>query len=361
MEKIDLRNLTIDEMEAFILSLNEKKYRAKQLYEWINRHFVTDFGEMSNLPAALIAKLSEVSAIPTVNLRKKLTSEDNFTIKFLFSAPNSNIIQGDEIYFEGVLLRYDHGNTVCVSSQAGCRMGCVFCASGANGFIRNLTAGEMAAQVYAVSKDIGEPISNVVLMGSGEPFDNFDGTIKFTQIINSHDGLNVGRRHITVSTCGITDKIWAMFENDIQVTLAVSLHAPNDAIRGKLMPVSKKYPLDGLLKACKAYADKTRRRISFEYALIDGVNDDVKHAEELAGRLRNMLCHVNLIPLNGVTVGSRALPYKASGKETVERFVRTLNINNIGTTVRRRLGSDINAACGQLVSEYRTKVVEQCE
>jgi 23S rRNA (adenine2503-C2)-methyltransferase len=359
---VDLRNLTAEEMEGYVLGLGEKKYRAKQLYEWINRHGVTDFAEMTNLPKPLIAKISETAVIPRLELRKKMVSEDSFTIKFLFSAQRSNIMDGD-VFFESVLLRYDHGSTVCVSSQAGCRMGCVFCASGANGFIRNLTAGEMAQQVYKISEDARgkrqeKGVTNVVLMGSGEPFDNFDETIRFTRIINSHEGANIGKRHITVSTCGITDRIWELLERDIQVTLAVSLHAPNDELRRTLMPVTKKYPLEGLLKACKAYADKTRRRISFEYALIDGVNDGPHHAEELAGRLRNMLCHVNLIPLNGISdvKGSpvQARKYKGSGKETVERFARALNANNIGTTIRRRLGSDINAACGQLVaSELR--------
>jgi len=358
VELLDLRNMTITEIEEFILGLGEKKYRARQLYEWINKHGSTDFSTMTNLPASLITKISGAAVLPTLEIQKKIVSEDNFTIKFLFSTRKDIIIDNGKVLFESVLLRYNHGNTVCISSQAGCRMACAFCASGKNGFIRNLSAGEMAAQVYAIARNIGENISNVVLMGCGEPFDNFEQTLKFIQIINSHEGANIGRRHITVSTCGLTDRIWELLERDLQITLAVSLHAPNDEIRRKIMPINKKYPLDDLLQACKSYADKTKRRISFEYALIEGVNDSAANAEELAKRLRNMLCHVNLIPFNaGVSPTQPAVkinaPLRASSKETVEHFAKILNSNNIDTTIRRRLGGDISAACGQLVSTYR--------
>jgi len=357
MKKTDLRNLTITEMEQLALTLSEKKYRGRQLYEWINKHGVTTFEEMTNLPAALITKITATATLPTLAMKKKLISEDKFTTKFLFSASKSDIIEDEadssngEILFESVLLRYNHGNTICISSQAGCRMGCIFCASAKSGFIRNLTPGEMAAQVYAIAKEIGEPINNIVLMGCGEPLDNFVNTVKFITIINSHEGANIGRRHITISTCGLADEIYDLMENDISISLAVSLHAPNDTIRKKLMPITKKHPTEDLLKACKAYSDKTKRRISFEYSLIEGINDSTKHAEELAALLRNMLCHVNLIPFN---ISEHVSQFKPSNKETIEKFAKTLNTNNIETTIRRRLGSDIGAACGQLVSKYQT-------
>ena len=274
----------------------------------------------------------------------KLVSQKDGTRKYLFALENGSVI-------ESVLMKYEYGNTVCISTQAGCRMGCQFCASTLDGVERSLTAGEMLSQVYEIQKDCGERVSGVVLMGSGEPLDNYENVLKFLRLINDRKGQNMGQRHITLSTCGLIDKIYELAEENLQITLAVSLHAPNDGIRNSIMPISRANPMDTLLSACRAYAEKTKRRITFEYAMMQGVNDSDACARELAGRLRHMLCHVNLIPVNDV----KERAFVKSSDERVRRFAAILQDNSVETTVRRRLGSDIDAACGQLRRGYLKK------
>ena len=280
--------------------------------------------------------LDENLYISESDILKKQVSADG-TVKYLFGLRDKNAI-------ESVFMRYNHGNTVCVSTQVGCRMGCAFCDSAIGGLDRNLSPSEMLMQVMAVQKDMGERVSNVVLMGIGEPLDNFGNTVKFLELLNGRDGLNIGYRHISVSTCGIADKIKELKEINIPVTLSVSIHAPNDGIRNRLMPVNKKWGVGKLLEACREYAKSTKRRISFEYALIGGINDSEENARELAGKLKNILCHVNLIPLNRVARGNFSRP----DQKKARIFQRTLESRGINATIRRRCGSDIDAACGQL-------------
>lgn len=344
MAKIDLKSMTIEELKAKLTEMGEPSFRAKQIYDWLHSKMVDDLDSMTNLSKSLRGKLGESTKISFARqVDKKVSSVDN-TSKYLFVLENDCII-------ESVLMKYSYGNAACISTQAGCKMGCTFCASTLDGVERNLTAGEMLSQVYEMQKDTGERISSVVLMGSGEPLDNYDNVIKFIKMANSPEGLNLGQRHITLSTCGLIDKIYSLADEDLQITLAVSLHAPNDEIRNEIMPISKKNPIDKLLTACKQYADHTKRRITFEYALINGVNDSIDCARELTGRLRNMLCHVNLIPVNDV----KERNYKKSENDTVQKFSEYLNSKGIETTIRRKLGSDINAACGQLRKSYIEK------
>ena len=341
MAKLDLKSMTMDELQDFIVSINEPKFRAKQVYQWLHQKRVNSFSEMTNLSKDLRAKLEENTKISNLRIVEKHQSAKDGTVKYLFALDNDNVI-------ESVLMRYSYGNAVCVSSQAGCRMGCAFCASTINGLEYNLLAGEILSQIYKIQEDIGERVSSVVLMGSGEPLDNYDNVIKFIKIANSEDGLALGQRHITLSTCGLADAMDRLREEDLQITLAVSLHAPNDEIRNKTMPVSRKYNMQRLLTACKNYSDHTKRRITFEYAMIRGVNDKKEHALELAANLKNMLCHVNLIPVNDV----KERNFIRSSEDTIQSFAAILNSKGIETTVRRKLGSDINAACGQLRRGY---------
>lgn len=342
MNKADLLSYTFDELKTFIAEIGEKSFRTKQIFEWIHKKNVDSFDEMSNLSKDLRENLKQKAVLNKANIVEKFISKDDGTIKYLFEIENNNII-------ESVLLKYSYGNTVCISSQAGCRMGCSFCASTIDGLERNLSAGEMLSQIYEISKDIGERISNVVIMGSGEPLDNYDNLLNFLEIINSPDGAEIGHRHITVSTCGLVDKIYELCGEKLQITLAVSLHAPNDEIRRKIMPISKKYPIEALFKAAKDYGDITKRRVSFEYALISGVNDSKENARELASKLKGSLSHVNLIPVNDV----KERNYIKSSEDTIKEFAEVLKSANIETTIRRKLGSDINAACGQLRRGYK--------
>lgn len=331
-------------MEEFLIGLGEPKFRAKQLFEWIHGKQAGDFVEMTNLPKALREKLQETAKLPRTETVRKLVSGVDGTRKYLFALENGSVI-------ESVLMKYEYGNTVCISTQAGCRMGCRFCASTLDGVERSLTAGEMLSQVYEIQRDCGERIGGVVLMGSGEPLDNYGNVLKFLRLINDPKGQNMGQRHITLSTCGLVDKIYTLAEENLQITLAVSLHAPNDRIRNEIMPISKANPMDALLAACRAYADRTKRRVTFEYAMMQGVNDSDACARELTGRLRHMLCHVNLIPVNNV----KERTFVKSSDERVRRFAALLQENGVETTVRRRLGSDIDAACGQLRRGYLKK------
>lgn len=345
MEKIDIKSMNIEELEQFLRELGEPKFRAKQVFDWLHAKQVDSFEEMTNLSKSLREKLKEQAAINGVQMVRRLVSQIDGTRKYLFALADGAII-------ESVLMKYEHGNTVCISTQVGCRMGCKFCASTLDGVERGLTAGEMLSQIYAIQKDCGERIHGTVLMGSGEPLDNFDNVVKFLRLINDPKGQNMGQRHITLSTCGLVEKIYDLAEEDLQITLAVSLHAPNDDIRTQTMPIAKVYSMERLLQACRDYADKTKRRITFEYALIHGVNDGDEDAWELGKKLRDMLCHVNLIPVNDV----KERNYIKSSSERVKRFASILNENGIETTVRRKLGSDIDAACGQL---RRSHIKEQ--
>ena len=334
---MDLKSMTLQEMQEYMESIGEKKFRAKQIYEWFHKHLALSLDEMNNVPKKLKEKIEQTQEIYGVKPVDCFISKIDGTRKYLFELYDGNII-------ESVLMKYEHGNTVCISTQVGCRMGCKFCASTLDGVERGLTAGEMLSQIYAIQKDCGERVHGSVLMGSGEPLDNYDNVLKFLRLINDPNGQNMGQRHITLSTCGLVEKIYALAEENLQITLAVSLHAPNDEIRTQTMPVAKLYDMDRLLQACREYAEKTKRRITFEYALIHGVNDGDAHARELAGRLRDMLCHVNLIPVNDV----KERNYIKSSAERVKRFASILSENGVETTVRRKLGSDIDAACVQL-------------
>ncbi|MCT4620140.1 MAG: 23S rRNA (adenine(2503)-C(2))-methyltransferase RlmN [Marinisporobacter sp.] len=342
-DKIDLKSCTIKELENFIESIGEKRFRAKQVFGWIHKG-VNDIDEMSNLSKNLRAKLKEHATIGTMKIEDVLISKIDGTRKYLFLLEDENII-------ESVLMKYKHGNSVCVSSQVGCRMGCKFCASTIEGVIRNLSAGEILDQVLSIQKDIGERVSNVVIMGSGEPFDNYEEILKFFELINHPEGLNISLRNITVSTCGLVPEILDLANKKLQVTLAISLHAPNDDIRSKMMPINRKYPIEELLKACKTYTDQTNKRITFEYALIRDVNDTAEHAKELARKIKNILCHVNLIPLNKV----EEREYDTAKTDRIKTFQKILKNNGIEATIRRELGSDINAACGQLRRKYARK------
>lgn len=331
-----LPDMDIKELEELLVSMGQKKFRAKQIFSWISKG-VRDFDEMTDLSKELREDLKLFARLTGLNIRKKLVSKIDGTAKYLFELADGNII-------ESVLMEYHHGHTVCVSSQVGCKMGCSFCASTIAGFRRNLSPGEMLEQILAIERDSGAKVGNIVVMGIGEPFDNYDNVIKFLRLAHDPAGLNIGYRHMTVSTCGLVPGILKLSEENMQVNLAVSLHAPNDRIRVGMMPVGRRYSIDKIIEACKIYTVKTKRRVSFEYALIEGVNDSPKNARELASRLKGMLCYVNLIPVNRV----EGINYRQSDKNKINNFARLLNDNGIDTTIRRELGSDINAACGQL-------------
>lgn len=341
MIKSDIKSMTIDELKILLTQMGEKPFRAKQIFQWLHQKNVNDFDSMTNLSKELRKKLNENTKIFNALQVEKKVSEQDETSKYLFALEEDNII-------ESVLMKYNYGNTACISTQVGCRMGCMFCASTLEGVERNLSAGEMLSQIYEIQKDSESRISNVVLMGSGEPLDNYDNVLKFIHLANSPEGLNLGQRHITLSTCGLIEQMYRLAEENLQITLAVSLHAPNDEIRNKIMPVSRKNTMQELLKTCKYYSEHTKRRITFEYAMIQGVNDTEECAKQLSGHLHHMLCHVNLIPMNEV----KERDYKKSNTETVERFAKILNERGIETTIRRKLGSDIYAACGQLRRGY---------
>ncbi len=332
----DLRSMEYGELEAFLLELGEPKFRAKQIFSWLMQG-VDDFLEMTNISKKTREALSEKAYISKLKIREKYISKLDGTVKYLFELDDGNCI-------ETVVMKYKHGLSVCISSQVGCRMGCGFCASTIGGLYRNLTAGEILNQVIYAQKDIGERISNIVMMGIGEPLDNYDNVIKFLHNVNHPDGLNIGYRHISLSTCGLVDKINKLAEEKLPITLSVSLHAPNNEIRDKIMPVNKKYRVEELIKACKAYINSTNRRISFEYSLISGVNDSEENAYELAKLLKGMLCHINLIPVNHVE--EREF-YKGDAL-SIKRFMEKLISLGMNATVRRELGSDISASCGQL-------------
>lgn len=338
---VKIKSLKYSELEAFVLELGEKKFRAKQIFEWMHKG-VRSFDEMKNISKDLKEKLSEKADLEALELETVQVSKKDGTRKYLFRLSDGEFV-------ESVLMRYSYGNTVCISTQAGCRMGCAFCASCEGGLIRNLTSGEILDQVLAVSKDIGEKVDNVVVMGVGEPFDNYDNLTGFIDNINDKNGFNMGMRSITVSTCGLVPEIKRFAKEYPQVTLAISLHAPNNELRNRLMPVNRKYELKTLLAACREYVKITNKRITFEYILIEGVNDTEKQVKELADILKGLLCHINLIPFNGV-IGKE---FVATKREKAEDFKETLKELGFEATVRRELGSDIDGACGQLRSKRR--------
>ena len=342
MTKTDISSLLPEDLAEYLAGLSEKsgvkieKFRAKQIFSWLAKG-VHSFDEMTNVSAAIRKVLDEDAYISAPKIHTKIVSQIDGTVKYLFE-----LADGERV--ESVFMRYEHGNTVCISTQAGCRMGCTFCASTLNGLTRNLTASEMAGQIIAAQNDTGERVSNVVMMGIGEPLDNYDNTLRFLRLINHPDHLCIGHRHISLSTCGLCDKIRALADENLQITLSVSLHAPDSETRKKLMPVARKFELDELIDSCKYYIEKTGRRISFEYSMIHGENDTPEHAKKLSALLSGLLAHVNLIPLNAVKERS----YVKSSKEAIAEFVKILEKHHITATVRRRLGSDINASCGQL-------------
>ncbi len=342
MTKTDISSFLPEELCDYLANLSEEsgvkieKFRAKQIFSWLAKGVQT-FDEMTNVSAAIRKALDENAYIALPKVHTKLVSKIDGTVKYLFE-----LYDGERV--ESVFMRYEHGNTLCISTQVGCRMGCTFCASTLGGLVRNLTPSEMLGQIIAAQNDTGERVSNIVMMGIGEPLDNYDNTLKFLKLVNHPDGLCVGHRHISLSTCGLCDKIRTLADENLQITLSVSLHAPDQQTRKNLMPIAKKFEIDELVDACKYYINKTGRRISFEYSMIHGENDSPEHARKLAYMLSGMLCHVNLIPLNSVKERS----YTKSSRETIEEFIKILEKFHITATVRRRLGSDINASCGQL-------------
>lgn len=339
MKKKDIKSKTLSELQEEFKELELPRYRAEQVYRWLHRG-VRDFSEMSDLSKALREKLSELYEIAFAETELKRVSKDG-TVKYLFRL-------NDGEYVESVLMKYRHGYSICISTQVGCKMNCTFCATGKSGFSRDLTASEILSQVQAASLDTGERISNIVLMGMGEPLDNYENVLRFLELVSSPEGMNIGMRHISLSTCGIVDKIYDLADRRLQLTLSVSLHAPNDEIRNRTMPINRKWNMNELLKACKYYSDMTSRRISFEYAMISGVNDSDACARELASKLKGILAHVNLIPVNDVT----GTGYKKSSIERQKSFISVINSYGVTATVRRTLGSDIEASCGQLKRKH---------
>ena len=341
-ERINLKDLQLNEMEELLIGLGEPKFRAKQIFAWLYKG-VDSFDRMTNVPASLKQKLIEAGAhLGVLNPLKVQISKYDGTRKYLFELEDGNCI-------ESVFMKYKYGNTICVSSQAGCRMGCKFCASTIGGLSRNLTSGEIIEQLLAAERNTGEPINHIVVMGTGEPFDNYENLSKFIRIINDKNGRNLGMRNITVSTCGLAPMIEKFGQDFPQVNLAISLHAPNNEIRNSMMPVNKSYPIEVLVETCRKYTEDTSRRVTFEYTLVKGVNDTKEHALELASLLKGMLCHVNLIPLNKV----EETGLDTSDNKTAQEFQKTLENKGIPATIRRELGDDIDGACGQLRLERK--------
>lgn len=334
-EKCDILSLTPQELEQKIVGLGEAKFRAKQIFDWLHKKQVTDFDKMTNLSAQLSKKLQENFCIKSLKIKKRLVSHTDNTVKYLYGLPD-----GEKV--ECVLMEYKHGNSLCISTQVGCKMKCRFCASTIAGFVRNLEPSEMLLEIYETQRDSGRHIDSLVLMGIGEPLDNYDNVVKFLSLISNPLGNELSLRHVSLSTCGLVDRIYDLAELKLGLTLSISLHASNDTTRSEIMPVNDRYHIADIIKACEHYFNVTGRRISFEYALIAGVNDDAKTARELVALLKPLACHVNLIPINEIKEGE----YKTS--RAVKQFQEMLNDNGLNATVRRTLGADIQAACGQL-------------
>lgn len=340
MTKIDIKSMNLTQLEGYLTQMKQPKFRAKQIYSWLHQKLVTSFSQMTNLPKSLIAVLEQDCEITAAKQIRKLESKIDGTRKYLLQFADGELV-------ETVLMKYNHGYSICISSEVGCKMGCTFCASTKAGFVRRLTVSEILEQVYFVQRDLTERIGHIVMMGIGEPLDNYDNVLQFLHMISDENGLNIGMRNISLSTCGIVPKIKELQKEQLGLTLSISLHAPFDAMRNQTMPINRSYPIDTLLAACRDYAADTGRRISFEYALIRDFNDSEECAAQLVKLLKGMLCHVNLIPVNEI----RETDYKKSEQQNIRKFEQYLNHHGITATVRRTLGADINAACGQLRRE----------
>jgi 23S rRNA (adenine2503-C2)-methyltransferase len=343
--KVILKNLTHDELRDYIESIGEKKFRANQIFSWMYKNAIT-FDDMKNISGDLKRKLSEVADIGNIEQEACFESKIDGTKKYLFLLPDGNII-------ETVMMDYSDRVTVCISSQVGCRMGCDFCASTKEGLIRNLEPWEILDQILKVEKDIGKRVSNIVMMGSGEPLDNFENTKRFLKLVNEEEGLNIGYRHITLSTCGIVPKMYELADMQLPINLAISLHSPFDEKRKEIMPVAKSFKIEEIIKAAKYLISKTNRRVTFEYSLIKGVNDSKKEADEIAKLLKGMLCHVNIIPINKIEESN----YEKPDKSFIYKFRDELESKGINATIRNSRGSDIGGACGQLRRKYKKNLI----
>ncbi len=342
---MDIKSMTLDELKDACQQMGEKPFRAKQLYDWMHHRLAGSYDEMTNLSLAFREKLKEQYPLTCLEKVQVQESKIDGTRKYLFRLSDGNVI-------ESVWMKYHHGNSVCISSQVGCRMGCRFCASTIGGLVRCLTPSEMLDQIYRIQEDTGERVSNLVVMGTGEPMDNYDNLVRFVRLLSSQEGLNISQRNITVSTCGIVPNMYKLADEGLQITLALSLHAPNDEKRRELMPIANKYSIDEILAACRNYFAKTGRRITFEYSLVGGKNDSEADAKELSARISDINCHVNLIPVNPI----KERDYVKSTKKVVENFKNKLEKYGINVTIRREMGSDIDGACGQLRKSYMEKV-----
>lgn len=337
MEKIDIKSLNYDELADYIVSIGEKKFRAAQLYSWMHEKLACSYDEMTNISDKLKKVLKENTLYTCLEPVRVQESQIDGTKKYLFRLYDGNLI-------ESVFMRYHHGNSVCISSQVGCKMGCRFCASTLNGCVRNLEPSEMLDQIYRIQSLTGERVSNIVIMGSGEPMDNYDNVVKFLGLINSDKGLNISQRNITVSTCGLVPRIKQLAELKLQITLAISLHAPNDELRKTMMPIAYTYSIEQIMDVCRYYLSQTARRISFEYSLVKGVNDSSECARQLIKLVHGMNCHINLIPVNPI----KERDYEQSEKNSIHNFKEILEKSGVNVTIRREMGRDIDGACGQL-------------
>ena len=340
-ESRDLKSLPLDLLKEKMTELSEKPFRAKQLYDWMHVKLAGDYDEMTNLSAALRNRLKEEYPLTTLRVVREQTSAIDGTKKFLFALPDGNLV-------ESVWMQYKHGNSVCISSQVGCRMGCRFCASTLDGLVRGLTPSEMLDQIYRITRDTGERVSNVVVMGTGEPMDNFDNLLRFIELLTDENGLNISQRNVTVSTCGIVPKMRELADKKLQITLALSLHASSQEKRLELMPVANKYEIHEVIEACRYYFEQTGRRVTFEYSLVGGVNDTEEDVKRLVELIHGMNCHVNLIPVNPIKERSYVQP----DHEAILKFKNRLEKNAIQVTIRREMGRDIDGACGQLRKRY---------
>lgn len=336
VEKKDIKSMYLNELKQDFIDNGQPSYKALQVYRWLSKG-LSSFDNMTDISKNTRSFLDSKYYISTAKIENKWVSAIDETVKYLFKFNDASLV-------ESVVMKYKHGYSICISTQVGCKMNCAFCATGKGGFFRNLTASEMLSQIQVAQEDLNIKISNIVLMGMGEPLDNYDNAVRFLKLVSSDDGMNIGMRHISLSTCGLVDKIYSLADLKTQITLSISIHASNDEIRNKIMPINKKYNLNELLKACRYYSNMTRRRISFEYTMIHGLNDNILYAKELAHKLKGILCHVNLIPVNPIKESN----YKKSSKNDLELFKQTLEKNGVTATVRRTLGIDINASCGQL-------------
>jgi 23S rRNA (adenine2503-C2)-methyltransferase len=339
--KIDCKSMNLEELTNLFAGWGEKPFRAKQVYQWLHEKQAERFDEMTNLSKALRAKLEEECSLTVLQQVQVQISKQDGTRKYLFELPDGNVI-------ESVLMRYRHGNSVCISSQVGCRMGCRFCASTLDGLVRGLTPAEMLDQIYQIGKDIGERISNVVVMGTGEPLDNYDNLLRFIGMLTDENGLHISQRNLTVSTCGIVPRMRTLADEKLSITLALSLHASSQEKRKELMPIANKYEIHEVIEACRYYFDRTGRRVTFEYSLVGGVNDTDADAEELSRLIRGMNCHVNLIPVNPI----KERDYVQPDQGAVRAFQHKLEQHGINATIRREMGRDIDGACGQLRRRY---------